>query len=570
MRLPLAAAAAAVLAAVVPSQGRKDYALDIAWNRLYDYDEVTTLCDRLQATWPKFITKLALGQSSEGRTVWMLVVNQPDTGADTAKPAFYSDANIHGNEVQGAETNLYLVWYLMEHYGKLDRVTELVDRVAWYIVPSVNVDARAHWFAEANTSSSFRSGAMPLDSDGDGLKDEDPADDLDGDGHITRMRKRVPLGEGTHREMRDHPGVMERVRGDVPGDWILLGSEGIDNDGDGRVNEDGPGGYDMNRNWPSGWAPGYIQFGAGNYPLSQPETRGIADFILEHPNIAGAQAFHNAGGMILRGPGHAEYGNYPAPDVRVYDELGKDGEFMLPFYRYMVIHKDLYTVWGGFVNWTYEGLGIFSFTNEMWSSRRMMQAADRLSAEDRRRWDDLLTLGENYRPWQPYEHPLYGAIEIGGSAQMTGRLPPTWLMEEELHRNAAFVMRHAEQMPEPILGEPLVRVAAGGLRYVDVEVRNDRLIPTRSRLAADKKIGLPDRLEIAGPSLRVIAGGEPIDRHRLMRIELQQRDPARLRREGGVPSRGVWHARWIVAGAGPFTVHYRAEKGRDQTVDGSL
>jgi len=37
------------------------------------------------------------------------------------------------------------------------------------------------------------------------------------------------------------------------GDWILLGEEGIDNDGDGRINEDDPGGYDMNRAWPSSW-----------------------------------------------------------------------------------------------------------------------------------------------------------------------------------------------------------------------------------------------------------------------------------------------------------------------------
>ena len=41
----------------------------------------------------------------------------------------------------------------------------------------------------------------------------------------------------------------------IRGDWILLGEEGIDNDGDGRINEDGLGGYDMNRAWPSMWKP---------------------------------------------------------------------------------------------------------------------------------------------------------------------------------------------------------------------------------------------------------------------------------------------------------------------------
>ena len=32
------------------------------------------------------------------------------------------------------------------------------------------------------------------------------------------------------------------------------------------------------------------------------------------------QSFHNAGGMILRGPGAENYGNYPRADVTVYDE----------------------------------------------------------------------------------------------------------------------------------------------------------------------------------------------------------------------------------------------------------
>ena len=83
----------------------------------------------------------------------------------------------------------------------------------------------------------------------------------------------------------------------------MLGGEGLDNDGDGQVNEDSPGGYDMNRNWAWDWQPNYIQFGAQEYPFSLPETRAIAAFVTEHPNIAAFQSYHNAGGMILRSPG---------------------------------------------------------------------------------------------------------------------------------------------------------------------------------------------------------------------------------------------------------------------------
>ncbi|MCC6784925.1 MAG: peptidase M14 [Planctomycetes bacterium] len=557
--------------APLPAQRNDEPKLAIQWNRFYDADELVVLMNRMRDAWPRFVTMRSLGKSWEGRELWMIVVNNPATGEHHSKPAMYTDANIHGNEVQGGEANLYLVWYLMENYGKVARITELVDRAAFYVVPTVNVDGRAAWFREANNASSQRAPRKPFDDDRDGLLDEDGPNDLDGDGHLTQMRKRVPPGEGDWRESETQPGLLERVPQGQKGDFLLLGSEGIDDDGDGRINEDGPGFYDMNRNWPSGWNPSYLQGGAGEYPLSHPETRAIADFILAHRNIAGVQAFHNAGGMILRGPGVAEYGEYPSPDVAVYDALGRDGEFMLPFYRYMVIHKDLYSVSGGFVNWTYEGLGIFSFTNEMWSDARLMQKQDaRLSETDRARWNDLLLFGDGRTPWTKVQHPLYGEIEVGGSRKFIGRTPPSWLIEEELHRNAAFVAHHAWHMPLVTLEDLVVRPAPGGLHYVDVTVRNHRKLPTRSALAAARAIGIPDTLRFEGAGLSVVAGGEPTDRFRLERITLQERDPATLRAERGVPGEGEWRARWIVSGTGRFSIHYRAEKAKAATLEGAI
>ncbi|MCA8943823.1 MAG: peptidase M14 [Planctomycetes bacterium] len=559
------------LAVDAHAQADRTHQLDIAWNRLYDYEGITKLAERIQQTWPDRVSLQSIGKSYEGRDMWMLVVNEPATGDDRSKPAFYSDANVHGNEVQGAETNLYLVWYLCEHYEELEQVRDLVDRVAFYVLLTVNPDGRAAWFREANTASSQRAPRKPFDDDHDGEFDEDPYDDLDGDGHITWMRKKVERGTGTHKEHPDWPGLMVRVApGEDDGDWVLLGAEGIDNDGDGRFNEDGPGYYDMNRNWPSSWNPNHLQGGAGEYPLSHPETRAIAEFILDHPNIAGVQSFHNAGGMILRGPGLAEYGQYPRQDSRVYDAIGEEGEFMLPFYRYMIIHKDLYSVAGGFVNWTAEGLGIFSFTNEMWSNKRMRQGDAPMSDVDRRRWDDRMTFGENYVAWKPYDHPFYGEIEIGGAKKMTGRVPPTWLIEEEAHRNAAFVAYHAGQMPDVELVDLEVESAPGGMHYVDVTARNSKLIPTRSQIAAEHAIGMPDRLTLRGDGIRVIAGGKPVDRWRPERIDFVERDPATQRGETGVPSRGDWTVRWVVAGSGAFTIDFESEKATNRTIRGSI
>jgi len=539
--------------------------VEIAWNRLYDAEEIYAHLDRLAARWPGMLTMQVIGHSVESREMRVYTLNNPATGADTAKPAMWVDGNVHGNEVQGGEAVVYLAWYLLENYGSNPRVTELVDRSAFYLLPMVNPDGRAHWFAEAHNAHSSRTGVQPTDDDRDGLYDEDPPDDLDGDGNIVMMRKYVP-GEGDFRLDPDDPRVMERVPENdkgIRGDWIFLGQEGIDNDGDGRINEDEVGGYDMNRAWPSMWFPEHVQGGAGPYPLYWPETRCIARFILEHPNLAAVQSFHNSGGMILRGPGAEAYGEYPSQDLRVYDEIGKDGEKMLPFYRYMIIWKDLYSVFGGFVTWTYEGLGILSFTNELWTDEQESPDKRIDGRSERYFFDDHLLMGAGFVDWHPFMHPFYGEVELGGFKKDVGRVPPSFLEEEMLHRNALFCIRHAEALPRVTIREPEVTDLGGGVKAIDVIVANERLIPTRSALARQKRLGVPDVFSIEGADLEVLAGGIRRDRFRPERIELQEHDPAHLVREAGLGGRDEERVRWIVRGRGPVTLHYRAEKALD-------
>ena len=538
--------------------------VEIPWNRLYDFDELYAHFDRLVEATPDLLSMQVIGHSVENRELRVYTLSDPQTGTEAEKPAMWIDGNVHGNEVQGGEAVLYTAWYLLENFGTNERVTELVERTTFYLLPMVNPDGRASWFADAHSASSSRSGYQPLDDDRDGVADEDGPNDLDGDGHITQMRKHVP-GEGTHRLDPDDPRVMVRVPENdegLRGDWILLGREGLDDDGDGRVNEDGPGGYDMNRAWPSSWQPDHVQRGAGPYPLYWPETRAIAGFLFDHPNIGAVQSFHNAGGMILHGPGSEAYGSYPSADMRVYDELGGTGEKMLPFYRYMVIWKDLYTVFGGFVNWTYEGLGIISFTNELWTGRRRFPDSSRDDGGDRHWFDDHLLSGAGFSDWKPYEHPLYGLVEIGGFRKDVGRVPPTFLIEEMLHRNAMFCLAHAEALPLVVIEEPTVTDHGGLLRSVDVVFRNERAIPTRTAQAATKGVGSPDRF-LLETRLEVLAGGFRSDRFRPERIELAEEHPATLVREQGIPGRGEVRVRWFVRGVGSVTVRWQGQQGRD-------
>jgi hypothetical protein len=542
--------------------------VEIPWNRLSAPAQLYKDLDRLAAQWPTMLSYELIGHSVGGIEMRVYTLNNPATGSADTKPAMWIDGNIHGNEVQGGEAVVYTAWYMLENFGHNARVDALLDRSSFYLLPMVNPDGRESWFAEAHNPHSSRTGIFPTDSDRDGLFDEDGPDDLDGDGQILQMRKHVP-GEGTHNLDPNDPRIMLPVpANDIgrKGDWVMLGTEGIDNDGDGRTNEDGKGGYDMNRSWPAMWMPEHIQFGAGPYPLFWPETNCVARFLIDHPNVASFQSFHNNGGMILRGPGAESYGSYPRADVRVYDEIGTDGEGLLPFYNYMILWRDLYSVYGGEVNFAYETLGIMSFTNELWTSDRMNPDGRKGQSSDDRHWsDDHLIMGAGFVDWHPFDHPLYGEVEIGGFRKDVGRVPPTYLIEEMLHRNALFCIRHAEAMPEVHIPKTEISELPGGLFALDVTFANLRAIPTRTALAAEKGLGVPDRLTIKTTkgNTKVVAAGFRTDRWRDHRLDLVDGNPSSIALEGGIGSRGEVTLRWILSGKGTVKVSWSGEKATD-------
>ncbi|HEX8060016.1 MAG TPA: M14 family metallopeptidase, partial [Cyclobacteriaceae bacterium] len=296
----------------------------VAWNRYNTHAGITDVCKRLAAAYPDLVQLGTIGKSFQGREMWVMTITDFKKGKPDEKPALYIDGNIHSNEIQGAEFALYTAWYLAESFNSVEFIKDLLAEKTFYIVPTINPDARDNYMKEPNNANSPRSGMIPVDNDRDGLINEDSMDDLDKDGNITTMIRKSP--KGRYKKDPNDPRVLVPVKADEVGEYEVLGPEGIDNDGDGRVNEDGTGYYDPNRDWAWKWQPNYIQNGAYKYPFSIPENRNVRDFVMAHPNIAGAQSFHNSGGMILRGPGAEEdAATYNAEDTRIYDAIGKKG-----------------------------------------------------------------------------------------------------------------------------------------------------------------------------------------------------------------------------------------------------
>ncbi|MBT6697300.1 MAG: peptidase M14, partial [Gemmatimonadales bacterium] len=312
--------------------------------------------------------------------------------------------------------------------------------------------------------------------------------------------------------------------------------------------------------------------GSMDYPFRLPEARAINDFMVERPNIAGFQSFHNSGGMILRPPGSAWYGDYPASDIRVYDELGETGERMLPYYNYYVIWRGLYTVHGGSIDWTNDGLGIVSFSNELWNSGQyfnspLLQEQQRdqnspISGQSSRFFfDDLLEHGDEYVEWAPFDHPEYGQVEMGGWKKLSGRVNPRFMSMELFHRNMAFTLYHADMMPMMSMGETSVERVGGDLYKVRVDITNERLIPTVTAEARDNRVVAPDIINVSG-GVEVVAAGWVASKVRPGPTQMiDQNDLNRIMIRSGAPGRVTRTIEYLVRGSGSMTVEYVSQKG---------
>ncbi len=227
----------------------------------------------------------------------------------------------------------------------------------------------------------------------------------------------------------------------------------------------------------------------------------------------------------------------------------------------MVIWKDLYTVYGGEIEWFYGGRGILSFTNELWSEfdyfRRAKDSTRDVSQQDIYRFDRIMLFNEGVVPWKKVQHPQYGEIEVGGIKKQWTRTAPSFMIEDMCHRNMAFTLFHLYHTPKLSVDSIVVKDLSGGLKEVTAIVSNSRVIPTHTFQDSKNKITRADWVSLSGG--KVIAGGV-LENRFLGIMKEQKNNPARLNVEniGGMSSVAV---RWIVDGGSAFTVSVDSEKG---------
>ena len=236
----------------------------------------------------------SIGRTRGGRDIWALEIANPGGVAPAGRPALLIAAGFEGDQLVGTEIALSVAETLLKGAAGDPEIKQRLDTSTITIIPRINPDGAEGFFAAVKTGR--RTNTTPRDDDNDGRVDEDGPEDLNGDGFITVMR--VKAADGEYMIDPDEPRLMKKAdpKKGERGAYKIF-TEGIDNDGDGFINEDPPGGTDINRNFAHEYP--YYKADAGPHMVSEAESKALMDWVIAHRNIAAVLTFGESDNLIV-------------------------------------------------------------------------------------------------------------------------------------------------------------------------------------------------------------------------------------------------------------------------------
>jgi hypothetical protein len=523
---------------------------------------------------PNIVELHQVGTSFGGKPIYQLTITNKALGAATDKPAAYFDGGRHSGEITASEGSLYLAWKLISGYGSDRAVTRLVDEKAIYIKPNSNPDGGDMYRSTAQTN---RSSIRPTDNNGNGLLDDQSPTDLNGDGYVTQIRRNVGAGNGNFVvDDRDPTGRTMRRVADGQGNYVLQ------NESPGA---DGIGGLDLHRNYPYNWRPmpgqdatgrGWTQNGAGEYPLSEPEIRSTHAFLIRNPNVGVVNSMDTPADMVLRGPSTCDDEECVKPaDIRLLEDLDKVGQRLTGYTRAGNVYYD-YAVtpprqnegstagpsdpeplFGHGPDFGYFQFGAVWYGDEYWISGGRVKDYNgdgQYGDWEGQRWCVERNIPDCFLPWQTFDHPTLGQVEIGGmNPKFFSQNPPAEALEEFIAPAHQWLIYLIDSLPKVKIVEARLRRAGGGdgaTHELRVSVENRGRLPTALEQAKEVKIVRPDTVtlelpegagELVGDAPSFFLGGK---QQRTVTLRLRLTGPARatLRlasTRGGVDTRPV-------------------------------
>lgn len=452
------------------------------------YSNFNRQSSRIQAlakNYPQFAKVRSLTKTAGGKEIWQITLG---TGNTDSKPAIVVVGGVEGPYILGTELAIGFAENLLQA-SNTDSIRNLLNKTSFYIFPNMSPDAMEQYFSKLRYERWGNANAT--DDDRDGKLDEDPKDDLDGNGKITLMRIESPVGN--YRLHPDDARVLikaDATKGEK-GMYQLL-EEGIDNDKDGSFNEDTEGGVWFNKNLtfkhPS------FKPGAGEFAVSEPETRALLDYLFEQFNVYAVISFgstNNLSTPVSYNPSAANQtivSGWQEADVKVNNMVSD-------LYNKTIGQKDAPKAGnsgGDFQSWAYFHYGRYSFSTPGWWVPKARPDTGKkekpLSVDDPvanyLRWAASQGINNSFTEWKKIQHPDFPGqtVEVGGLDPFVLFTPPYSLVADLVKKNTAFITKLAGLQPEVDLINLKTEKLSGGLTRISVEVINRGTMASHSKL----------------------------------------------------------------------------------------
>lgn len=481
-----------------------------------DYSNFAGQTARLQALakqWPALCNLKSLTKTSGGKDIWLLTIGAGNT---ESKPAVAVIGGTEGNHLLGTEMAIGFAENLLKASGA-DSISRLLARTTYYVFPNMSPDAMEQYFAPLKYE---RNGnATETDDDRDGKLNEDGYDDLDHNGKITMMRIESPIGE--YRIHPDDPRVL--IRADAAkgerGRYLLL-TEGIDNDKDGNLNEDGPGGISINRNLTfrhNTFAPG-----AGDFPVSEKESRALLDFLFDAFNVYAVVSFGSNNNLSVPVPYNAVaareriLAGYLEPDAKVNSMVSE-------LYNKVTGTKDAPKTspgGGDVLSWGYFHYARYSFSTPGWWVPKVKPDTAKkekaLSIEDPAanylRWAAQQNINGTFTDWKPVQHPDYPGqlVEVGGIDPFVLTNPPYSMTPAIVRKHTEFLEKLAQYQPEIDVVNLKTEKLGPGLTRVSFDLINKGQLSTHSKLGERSYFLKKLKVTVHADSQQIVGGKKTV------------------------------------------------------------
>jgi len=405
-----------------------------------DYKTMSQKIEVLTKEYPSLCTSKSLVKTAGGKDIWVLTIG---TGDKENKPGIAIVGGVEGSHILGKELAAGFAASLLKESSS-DEIKKLLDKVTFYILPDASPDAADQFFSEMKYERNNNS--RSVDDDKDFTYDEDPYEDLNKDGYITLIRVTDPAGKFI--ESTEDKRIMaeaDLAKGQT-GNYLVF-SEGTDTDKDEKFNEDGQGGVNFNRNF----TYNYEEFGlnAGLHPVSEPETKAVADFLFDKFNIYAVFTFGPQDN--LGQPWKSS--DRPNADRRITAILKSDeviNKLVSEKYHEITGAKGApvtKTSPGNFMEWAYYHYGRYSFGTPGWW---FVPEKDKNTEAQFLKFAEKNKIKDVFVPWTEFNHPDFPGkkTEIGGIKPYAMTNPPADTLDALTAKNYKFITSVAKMHPE--------------------------------------------------------------------------------------------------------------------------